>query len=113
MSGRVKTLQAALASVLNVKPIAILREGDLSMAERVRTRKAALDRVIEIAREEFGDKPVILASVHARDPKSGEALLEAAKKHFNAKETMMSELAISIAANLGPGTVGLIVFPLE
>jgi DegV family protein with EDD domain len=113
MSGRVKTLQAALASVLNVKPIAVLREGDLSMAERVRTRKAALDRVIEMAKEEFGDKPVILATVHARDPKSGEALLEEAKKHFNHKETMMSELAISIAANLGPGTVGLIVYPLE
>ena len=113
MSGRVKTLQAALASVLNVKPIAILREGDLSMAERVRTRKASLDRVIEIGREEFGDKPVILASVHARDPKSGETLLEEAKKHFNAKETMMSDLAISIAANLGPGTVGLIIYPVE
>lgn len=113
MSGRVKTLQAALASVLNVKPIAVLRDGDLSMAERVRTRKAALDRVIEMAKEEFGDKPVILATVHARDPKSAEALLEEAKKHFNAKETMISELAISIAANLGPGTVGLIVYPLE
>lgn len=112
MSGRVKTLQAALASVLNVKPIAVLRDGDLSMAERVRTRKAALDRVIEMAKEEFGDKPVILATVHARDPKSAEALLEEAKKHFNAKETMISELAISIAANLGPGTVGLIVYPL-
>jgi fatty acid-binding protein DegV len=49
MSGRVKALQAALASVLNVKPIAILRDGDLTMAERVRTRKASLARVIEIA----------------------------------------------------------------
>ncbi|MDP2776217.1 MAG: DegV family protein, partial [Anaerolineales bacterium] len=48
MSGRVKTLQAALASLLNVKPIAILRNGDLNMAERVRTRKAALDRIIQI-----------------------------------------------------------------
>ena len=113
MSGRVKTLQAALASVLNVKPIAILREGDLNMAERVRTRKASLDRVIEIAKEEYGDKPVYLAVVHARDLKSGEGLLEQAKSSFNHKETMISELSISIAANLGPGTVGLIVYPLE
>ncbi|MCC6498935.1 MAG: DegV family protein [Anaerolineales bacterium] len=113
MSGRVKTLQAALASVLNVKPIAVLRDGDLSMKERVRTRKAALDRVIEMAKEEFGDQPVILAAVHARDLKSGEALLEQAKKSFNYKETMISDLAISIAANLGPGTVGLIVYPVE
>lgn len=112
MSGRVKTLQAALASVLNVKPIAVLRDGDLSMKERVRTRKAALDRVIEMAKEEFGDTPVILATVHARDPKSGEALLEEAKKRFNYKETMISDLAIAVAANLGPGTVGLVVYPI-
>ena len=113
MSGRVKTLQAALASLLNVKPIAILRNGDLNMAERVRTRKAALERVIQIAVEEYGDQPVYLAVVHARDPKSGQALLEDAKSRFNCKETMMGELSISIAANLGPGTVGLIIYPLK
>lgn len=113
MSGRVKTLQAALASLLNVKPIAVLRDGDLSMAERVRTRKAALDRVIEMAKEEFGNKPVYLAVIHARDLKSGQSLLDDAKSHFNHKETMLSELSISIAANLGPGTVGLILYPIE
>ena len=113
MSGRVKTLQAALASVLNVKPIAVLRDGDLSMAERVRTRKAALDRVIEMAKEEFGDKPIYLAVVHARDLNSGQMLLEDAKKHFNHRETMISDLSISVAANLGPGTVGLVLYPVE
>lgn len=113
MSGRVKTLQAALASLLNVKPIAILRDGDLNMAERVRTRKASLERVIEIAKEEFGDKPIYLAVVHARDLKSGQGLLEQAKSQFNYKETLISELSISIAANLGPGTVGLILYPAE
>ncbi|MDP1714177.1 MAG: DegV family protein [Anaerolineales bacterium] len=113
MSGRVKTLQAALASLLNVKPIAILRNGDLNMAERVRTRKAALDRIIQIGKEEFGSKPIYLGVVHARDIKSGQALLEDAKSHFNCKETLISELSISIAANLGPGTVGLILYPAE
>ena len=113
MSGRVKTLQAALASVLNVKPIAVLREGDLSMTEKVRTRKASLARVIEMAKEEYGDKPVYLAILHARDLKSGEGLLEQAKQEFNHQETMISELSISVAANLGPGTVGLVVYPLD
>ena len=113
MSGRVKTLQAALASVLNVKPIAVLRNGDLAMAERVRTRRAALDRVIEMAKEEFGDKPIYLAVVHARDLNSGQMLLEDAKKHFNYRDTMISDLSISVAANLGPGTVGLVLYPVE
>ncbi len=111
MSGRVGTMQAALASVLNVKPIAVLRDGVLNMAEKVRTRKAALERVIAMAKEEYGNQPVYLAIVHARDAKSGQALLDDAVKHFNCQETMMSELSISIAANLGPGTVGVIVYP--
>lgn len=113
MSGRVKTLQAALASVLNVKPIAVLRDGDLNMTEKVRTRKASLDRVIEMAKEEYGNKPVYLAVVHARDPKSGQGLLEQAKRQFNCREVMIGELSISIAANLGPGTVGIVLYPAE
>jgi len=113
MSGRVKTLQAAMASILNVKPIAVLREGDLKMEERVRTRKAAIDRVIAMAKEEFGDQPVYLAIVHAHDLKSGQALLNDARRHFNCKETLLGELSISIAANLGPGSVGLIIYPVE
>lgn len=113
MSGRVGTLQAALASALNVKPIAVLKDGVLNMAEKVRTRKAALERVVSMAKDEFGNTPVYLAVVHARDLKSGQALLEDAKRHFNCKETMISELSISLAANLGPGTVGLILYPTE
>lgn len=113
LSGRVGTLQAALASVLNVKPIAVLRDGVVNIVEKVRTRKAALERVISMAKEEVGDKPVYLAVVHARDLNSGQALLEQAKPHFNAKEAMLGDLSVSIAANLGPGTVGLILYPFE
>lgn len=113
MSGRVKTLQAALASVLNVKPIAVLRDGDLNMTEKVRTRKASLDRVIAIAKEEYGDNPVYIAVVHARDIESGKGLMNLAKEQFNCKEIMLGDLSTSIAANLGPGTVGLILYPVQ
>jgi len=113
MSGRVKTLQAAFASMLNVKPIAVLRDGELNMAEKVRTRKASLERVIEMAKAEFGDRPVYLAVVHARDLISGQSLLDDVKQRFNCKETVISDLSISVAANLGPGTVGLVLYPLD
>ncbi len=112
-SGRVGTLSAALASVLNVKPIAVLKDGVLNMEEKVRTRKASLNRVVEMAEEAFGDQPVHIGVVHARDPKSAENLLEEAKKHFNYKDTEQSDLSISLAINLGPGTVGLVLYPAE
>jgi len=112
MSGRVGALSAALASLLNVKPIAVLKDGVVEMAEKVRTRKAAIERVLEMAKTEFGDQPVYLAVVHARDPEAGKTLLEKARKIFNAREAIMNDLAISLAANFGPGTLGLVIYPV-
>ena len=111
MSGRVGTLQAALASALNVKPIIVLQEGMLDVAERVRTRSKALDRVLEMLQAQFAGEEVNVAAVHARDLPSAQALLERARKIFNFKQLILTELSIAVAANLGPGTVGLIVYP--
>ena len=111
MSGRVGALQAALASALNVKPIVVLREGVLDMAERVRTRSKALDRVLDMLHNRFEKEPVNVAAVHARDLQSAQGLFERAKKVFNIKTIILTELSIAVAANLGPGTVGLIVYP--
>ena len=113
MSGRVGTLSAALASILNVKPIAVLQNGMVNMVEKVRTRKSALERVLEMGKEVFGNQPVYVGVMQARDPEAGKALLEEAKKRFNIKEAFLSELSISLAANLGPGTVGLVLYPAE
>ena len=112
-SGRVGTLSAAMASLLNVKPIALLHDGLVNMVEKVRTRKTALERVITLGKETVGDKPVFLGVVHARDIESGKALLEEAKKHFNIKNVEMTDLSISLAINFGPGTVGLVLYPAE
>ena len=111
MSGRVGTLSAALASVLNVKPIAVLKDGIVNMTDKVRTRKAAIERVIAIGQQEFGNKPVHLAVVHARDLASGQALLEQAKKAFNVTSSELTDLSLSLAVNFGPGTVGLVLYP--
>lgn len=111
MSGRVGAMQAALASLLNVKPIATLGAGVISITEKVRTRSASIERLINMVKEKVGNNPINLAVVHARDPQSGQALLEKARQSLNARESYLVDLSISIAANLGPGTVGLIFHP--
>lgn len=110
-SGRVGTLQAALASLLNVKPIVELQQGILEMTERVRTRTKALDRVLELVHERFLNEPLDLAVVQARDLPAAQILEERARKLFNIHDLITTELSISVAANLGPGTVGLIAYP--
>jgi DegV family protein with EDD domain len=111
MSGRVKTLQAALASMLNIKPIIDLQNGVLDMTERVRTRKRALDRLLEMIEERVGSQPINAAIVQSMDPKTGEILRKLAELRFQCHELIVTELSIAIAANLGPGTVGMIAYP--
>ena len=112
-SGRVGTLSAALASVLNVKPIALLKDGLVEMVDKVRTRKAAFERVIEMAKTTYGDQPVYLGVVHARDLASAQTLIDGAKKALNVKESFLTDLSISLVINFGPGTVGIVLYPAE
>lgn len=112
-SGRVGALSASLASMLNLKPIALLKDGLVETVDKVRTRKAALARAIALGQELVGDKPVHLGIVHARDLESGKVLMEEAKKHFNVKSVELTDLSISLAINFGPGTVGLVLYPAD
>lgn len=112
-SGRVGTLSAALASVLNVKPIALLKDGLVEMVDKVRTRKAAFGRVLDMAKSNYGDQPVYLGVVHARDLASAQTLLDGAKEALNVKEFFLTDLSISLAINFGPGTVGIVLYPAE
>ncbi len=111
LSGRVKTLQAALVSLLDVKPIVILKDGVLSMAGRVRTRKRAFQQIVDEMVNRMGRRAVNVAVVNARDPGAGQSLMELVCSRLNCKEIVTSELSIAVAANLGPGTVGIIAYP--
>ncbi|MEW6717503.1 MAG: DegV family protein [Chloroflexota bacterium] len=113
MSGRVQAIQAALASLLNVKPIIELQEGMLDIVGRVRTRSKSIVHILEKLRAQFADRLVNIAVVHARDLKVGEQLLERVRGLFNYRHIIMTDLSIAVAANLGPGTVGLVAYPVE
>jgi DegV family protein with EDD domain len=110
-SGRVKALQAALASLLNVKPVIILREGVLELGDRVRTRNKAVEFIQNLIVQRMGNQLVNVAVVHSEDPTSGQAIYDQIAGMLNCNELILTELSIGIAANLGPGTVGIIAYP--
>lgn len=113
LSGRVNTMQSALSSLLKIKPIIVLRDGLLQMAEKVWTRQRALDRILEIARERLGEKKVVMAIVHAADPEMAGKVVEKARRLFNIQELIVTDLSIPVAAHLGPGTIGIIAYSVD
>jgi len=112
LSGRIGALGAAVASMLNIKPIIVLRDGQLFADERVRTRKRALDRMVDMMREKLGDAPARVAIIHSQSPDDAKTLSEMAAQALNCDKVWLAPLSTSVSAHLGPGTVGIVTYPL-
>lgn len=110
-SGRVSYLKAALSSVLKIKPIITLNSGSLEMSEMVRTRSKSLERIVLKVKDQFGDKPIRVAIVHAQDFESAKILKGMIEKTMTVVETIYTDLSISVVANLGPKTIGVVALP--
>ena len=109
--GRVGSLQMSFASLLRIKPIMELKDGLITEAGRVRTYTKALDYIVGRVVEEVGDKPVKLALIHAHDLDGVAQLRERARQQLNISEEFDSEMAVSVAINLGPGALGIVAIP--
>jgi len=112
-SGRVNALQAALSSILKIKPIVTLENGMMEMSEIVRTRRKSLEKLVARIKDRFGTQAVRVAIVHSEDRETAEELKEMLTSVINTIEIILTELSISVAANLGPKTVGVVVLPEE
>lgn len=114
MSGRVGRLQFALGSILNLKPVVEVKDGLLDVCENVRTRGKALGRLLELTAEKVGTTaPTNLGVFHARSQDEARKLLERAKEQFNCRETILGEMAMSLAVHGGPGILGVIAYPVQ
>lgn len=113
LSGRINALQSALSSLLNIKPIIVLRDGLLEMTEKVRTRHRSLDRIVELVQERIGQQRIDLAIVHAADPEMAKEMLEKARRAFNVRDFILTDLSIPVASHLGPGTIGIVAYPVS
>lgn len=111
LNGRVTAVKNLFGSFLKIKPIIELRDGLLEMADKVRTREASIERILETVERRITKKPVHLAVVHASDPGAAMDLVNQVKQRFTCREVIVTELSIPVAANLGPGSIGIVAYP--
>jgi DegV family protein with EDD domain len=102
-SGRMNFMLSALGTLLRIKPILKMYDGNPT-AERVRTRDSATKRLIELLLE-FGpyEKAALLHSAAADRARE---LLEEIRNLLPAGEIWLEEINPVIGAHIGPGAIG-------
>jgi DegV family protein with EDD domain len=110
-SGRVNRAMAFAASRLDIKPVFRMRAGEIAGVARPRTRRKALDRVVEEVLRDLGGRRVRLAAVHAAAEAEARELLERVAARVEAVETHLVEFTPAMGAHTGPGVVGIATCP--
>jgi DegV family protein with EDD domain len=115
MSGRVGHLAAGMASLLNIKPLLTLQNGKLDMLEKVRTRRKARSRMVELVVEGLAGHPVErIAMIHVNALESARSFDAELRPHIDCPtETIFSEFTAGLSVHTGPGMIGVVTIAAD
>jgi DegV family protein with EDD domain len=105
-SGRVNSLQAYAATMLDIKPVFGFKDGKIAAVARTRTRRRAVDRILADTVAEAGDRPLHLAVIHAAAEDEARDLLNRVADRTHVIERVIAAVTPVIGAHTGPGLLG-------
>lgn len=110
--GRISRIQALLGTVLEIKPVLELdREGRIVAREKVRGRRKAVRRLLEIMAEEgknLAEQVVGIAHGHVLE--AAEELERAIRERFNVRDVVIGEISPTIGTHTGPGCLAVFFY---
>ena len=101
--GRLGKAKALLGSVLPVKPILTIRDGELHPIGFVRTRAKGIERLINNLKNSVNVQEV--AIVHSTTPDDAQTLKERISSFFDKNSIHISRLGPALGVHGGPGTL--------
>jgi DegV family protein with EDD domain len=111
--GRISGAQAAIGTLLSVKPIIEIKDGKVETTERVRTRGKARERLIEL----FATRPIerlsVLHTTNAEVEEFAEALVARVPGGIDRSKVTIDLVGPSVGPHLGPGCVGAVALYAE
>jgi DegV family protein with EDD domain len=102
--GRIGKAQALLGSLLNVKPLITLKDGEVQPLGRARSRAQARDRLVDLLER---DGPVAhLAVLHGAALADAERLRDRVAPQYPGLDIPLVETGPVIGTHTGPGVIG-------
>lgn len=107
--GRVSKTAGFIGGILDVKPILyITPEGRIEPLAKVRSRKAALRKLVEYIETEISNpEDQIIGISQAACLEETEALAEEIKQKIKVKDVIISDIGCVVGSHVGPGTIAL------
>ncbi|MGI5901888.1 MAG: DegV family protein [Desulfitobacteriia bacterium] len=107
--GRASKTAGFVAGVLDVKPILhINQNGEIEVLSKVRSRKAALRKLIDIMEKEIvNPEDQVLGISHSASPEDAKTLAADIKSRLKVKDIIISDIGCVIGSHVGPGTIAL------
>jgi len=103
--GRIGRLAGLAGSLLSIKPVLQVRDGEVLPVERVRTRAAALRRLREIAAHL--DRPERLGVIHGDAAAEADQIRRQLEGDSPGMHVDQGEISAVIGVHAGPGVVGV------
>lgn len=109
--GRIGTAKALAGSVLQIKPILLFKDGQINQFESQRTKKRALERIIDLVKQECPNSAdSYLTILEADAMKDAQDLKNAFSSMQNIKEISICNLPPAIIVHAGPGVLAASFF---
>jgi DegV family protein with EDD domain len=110
MSGRVSSLAAGMAGLLDIKPVLSLQNGKLELLEKIRTQTKSWNRAIELVIEKTaGRKIEKLSILHVRAPEAGRQFEKQLRSAVTCPENIIfTEIMPGLSIHTGAGTVAVV-----
>ena len=111
--GRIGGASRYFGAMLNIKPILFLNlEGKIDALERVRTKKKALARLVEIAQEKASGGKIRFSVMHSECLDEAQAIQAQIESLLDCEYSLIVDLSPVVGTHVGQGTIGVCVYPL-
>ncbi len=106
MGGRVNRAQAMIGTMLDLKPVLGVADGQIKPLDRVRTRSRAVPRIIELLRDDYPLEHV--AVMHAQAPEEAQRITEeiAPELKKDGVEVVTGQIGAVLGTHVGPKALG-------